>query len=51
MHRYAKGAERYTLGNLPTSLDEAGLFDVESSVTVFDEVPEEDTTPDYPPPA
>jgi hypothetical protein len=51
MYRYAKGGERYTLGNMPTSLEEAGLFDVESSVTVFDEVPEEDTTPDYPPPA
>ena len=50
MYRYANGGERYTIGNLPTSLEEAGLFDVESSVTVFDEVPEEDRTPDYPPP-
>jgi ABC-type branched-subunit amino acid transport system substrate-binding protein len=50
MYRYANGGERYTLGNLPTSVDEARLFDVESSVTVFDEVPEEDRTPDYPPP-
>ena len=30
-------------------MEEAGMFDVDSSVTVFDEVPEE-TTPDYPPP-
>lgn len=51
MYRYAKGGERYTIGNLPESAEEAGLFDVESSVTVFDEVPEEDTTPDYEPPA
>ncbi len=51
MYRYANGGERYTIGNLPTSLEEAGLFDVESSVTVFDEVPAEDQTPDYPPPA
>jgi hypothetical protein len=28
--------------------DDAGLFDVESSVTNFDEVPPEDQTPDYP---
>jgi hypothetical protein len=50
MYRYANGGQRYTLGNLPTSFEEAGLFDVESSVTVFDEVPAEDDTPDYPPP-
>jgi hypothetical protein len=50
MYRYANGGQRYTIGNLPESLEEAGLFDVESSVTVFDEVPEEDRTPDYPPP-
>jgi hypothetical protein len=50
MYRYANGGERYTIGNLPTSLEEAGLFDVESSVTVFDEVPAEDRAPDYPPP-
>ncbi len=51
MYRYANGGERYTIGDMPTSLEEAGLFDVDASVTVFDEVPEEDTTPDYPPPA
>jgi hypothetical protein len=50
MYRYANGGERYTLGNLPTSVEEAGLFDVENSVTVYDEVPEEDITPDYEPP-
>ncbi len=51
MYRYANEGERYTLGEFPESLEEAGLFDVESSITVFDEVPEEDTTPDYPPPS
>jgi hypothetical protein len=51
MYRYANGGERYTIGNLPTSLEEAGLFDVESSVTVFDQVPAEDQAPDYPPPS
>ena len=50
MYRYANGGQRYTIGNLPASVDEAGLFDVENSVTVYDEVPEEDTTPDYEPP-
>jgi hypothetical protein len=50
MYRYANGGQRYTIGNLPTSLEEAGLFDVENSVTVYDQVPEEDTTPDYEPP-
>ena len=50
MYRYANGGERYTLGNFPESPEEAGLFDVESSVTVYDELPEEDQVPDYPPP-
>jgi ABC-type branched-subunit amino acid transport system substrate-binding protein len=50
MYRYAKGGERYTIGNLPTSFEEAGLFDVDASVTVYDTVPSEDQTPDYPPP-
>ena len=36
---------------MPTSVEEAGLFDVESSVTIYDEVPEEDVPPDYPPPS
>jgi len=50
MYRYANGGERYTIGNLPGSPEEAGLFDLGSSVTVYDEVPEEDQVPDYPPP-
>jgi hypothetical protein len=50
MYRYANGGERYTIGNMPTSIEETGLFDVESSVTVYDEVPEGDRAPDYPPP-
>jgi hypothetical protein len=48
MYRYAKGGERYTIGNLPTSIEESGLFDVDASVTVYDQVPAEDETPDYP---
>lgn len=50
MYRYANGGERFTTGELPGSVDEAGLFDDEASVTVYDEVPEEDTTADYDPP-
>jgi hypothetical protein len=50
MYRYANGGERYTLGNLPTSFEDAGLFDDDSSVTVYDRLPEEDVPPEYPPP-
>ncbi len=50
MYRYANGGERYTIGELPESLDEAGVGDEGASVTVFDEVPEADVPPDYPPP-
>ncbi len=50
MYRYANGGERFTYGNRPDDPDEVGLFDVERSVTVYDEVPEDDRVPDYPPP-
>ena len=50
MYRYANGGERYTLGEIPDSLEAAGLFDVDSSETVYDELPAEDVPPDYPPP-
>ena len=49
MYRYANGGERYTIGNARL-VEEAGLFDVDSSVTVYDEVPEGGPVPDYPPP-
>jgi hypothetical protein len=51
MYRYANGGRRFTMENRPTSPDEVGLFDVERSVTTYDEIPEEDQVPDYPPPA
>ncbi|HET6951114.1 MAG TPA: hypothetical protein VFI47_12100 [Acidimicrobiales bacterium] len=51
MYRYANGGERGKFGEGPTSLADSGLFDVASSVTVYDEVPEADRTPDYPPPS
>jgi hypothetical protein len=50
MYRYADGGRRYTPGDAPTSLEEAGLFDVEASETIYDDVPEQDRAPDYPPP-
>ena len=50
LYRYANGGERYTLGEFPETFEEAGLFDNESSVTIYEEVPPEDDTPDYPPP-
>jgi hypothetical protein len=51
MYRYAKGGERFTFGEGPATIEDSGLFDVESSVTVYDEIPEDDQVPDYPPPA
>jgi ABC-type branched-subunit amino acid transport system substrate-binding protein len=51
MYRYANGGERYTIGNLPETPEEAGLFDVGASVTVHQETPEADEVPDYPPPS
>ena len=51
LYRYANGGQRYTLGEIPDTVEEAGLFDNESSVTIFDQVPPEDQTPDYTPPA
>jgi hypothetical protein len=50
MYRFANGGERYTLGNFPTTAEEAGLFDEETSVTVYEEPHPDSTVPDYPPP-
>jgi hypothetical protein len=51
LYRYANEGQRYTLGNIPDSLEEAGLFDEASSVTVFEELPPEDEVNlDYPHP-
>ena len=49
-YRFASGGERYGPGQLPDSLDAAGLFDEGSSVVEYDELPPEDRPPDYPPP-
>jgi hypothetical protein len=50
MYRFAHGGERYTLGEFPGSVDEAGLFDVGASAVELTELPAEDAPPDYPPP-
>jgi hypothetical protein len=50
LYRYANGGQRYSLGEFPDSFEEAGLFDNESSVTIYDQVPPEDDPPDYPRP-
>ena len=50
MYRYAKGGERYKLGEFPESPEEAGLFDVEASVTVYDTTPPGEVDFDYPAP-
>jgi hypothetical protein len=50
MYRYALGGQRYTTGQIPSSPDRAGLFDDDRSVTVYDELPESDQAPAYPPP-
>jgi hypothetical protein len=51
LYRYANGGQRYTLGNLPESFEEAGLFDEETSVLIYDELPPEDAVNlDYPHP-
>jgi hypothetical protein len=49
MYRYANGGERFTYDERP-DVDSLGLFDVERSVTVYEQIPEEDQLPDYPPP-
>jgi hypothetical protein len=48
LYRYANNGQRYTVGNFPDTVEDAGLFDNASSVTIFDQVPPEDDTPDYP---
>jgi hypothetical protein len=50
LYRYANGGERVAYGEGPSSPEDAGLFDEASSVTIYEQVPEEDRTPDYPPP-
>jgi hypothetical protein len=46
--RRSNGAARFTIEDAP---EPKPFTDAENSVTVLDELPEEDTPPDYPPPA
>jgi len=50
MYRYAKGGERYKLGEFPESAEEAGLFDNDSSITVYDTTAPGEEEFDYPAP-
>jgi hypothetical protein len=45
--RRSNGAARFTIEDAP---EPKPFTDAENSVTVLDELPEEDTPPDYPPP-
>jgi hypothetical protein len=51
MYRYALGGQRYTTGQIPSSPERAGLFDDARSTTIYDQLPESDRPPDYPPPS
>ncbi|HEX6420723.1 MAG TPA: hypothetical protein VFZ77_19630 [Acidimicrobiales bacterium] len=50
MYRYANGGTRFTFFDRPDDPAEAKLFDVEASITVYDDIPEADRVPDYEPP-
>jgi Periplasmic binding protein len=50
LYRYANQGQRYTVGHMPKTAEEAGLFDDAKSVTVFEQVPAADQPPDYPRP-
>jgi len=50
MYRFANGAERYTIGHFPKTADDAGLFDKDSSMTIYDQDPPGSEHDDYPPP-
>lgn len=48
MMRYADGGQRYLPGEMPET--EANVFDEEGTVTIYEEVPEDQRPPDYPSP-
>jgi hypothetical protein len=50
MYRFANGGQRYGPGEIPDTPEQAGLFDEDSSVIEYDELPAEDQPPTYPPP-
>jgi hypothetical protein len=50
LYRYADSGKRYTLGKFPAK-GQGGLFDTAASVTVFPQLPQQSSAPNYPPPA
>lgn len=48
LYRYVDGAQRYRPAEWPD--DQITLFDDQTSVTLFTEIPKQDQTPDYPSP-
>ncbi len=48
MWTYAGGGQRLTLGEVP-EVDDDLLFNPAGAVTILDQVPAEDATPEYPP--
>lgn len=50
MYRFANGGQRYTIETMPGSVEEAGLFDADTSALQLTELPSEDQPPDYPSP-
>ena len=49
LYEYTKMGQRYTLDEMPD--EDPGLFDPETSITIFETVPKEYAVPDYPSPA
>jgi hypothetical protein len=49
LYRYTRGGKRWLFEEMPS--EDPGLFDRQTSVTVFEEVPAEYAPPDYPSPA
>lgn len=51
LYRLANGGQRYSLGQFPSSPEEAGLFDTPSSVLMYSVPLPDEQARDYPPPS
>jgi hypothetical protein len=49
LYQYTNEGKRYTLDKMPT--EDPGLFDADTSITIFETIPPEYAPPDYPSPA
>jgi hypothetical protein len=49
LYQYTSEGKRYTLDKMPT--EDPGLFDADTSITIFETIPPEYAPPDYPSPA